>query len=29
LPAYPLLPAVVLAAAGALLTMRERERRLN
>src|SRR5580700_8241997 len=29
LPAYPLLPAVVLAAAGTLLTMRERERRLN
>lgn len=29
LPAYALLPAVVLAAAGTLLTMRERERRLN
>jgi uncharacterized membrane protein YoaK (UPF0700 family) len=29
LPAYPLLPAVVLAAAGTLLTLRERERRLN
>jgi uncharacterized membrane protein YoaK (UPF0700 family) len=29
LPAYPLLPAVVLAAAGTLLTMREREQRLN
>jgi uncharacterized membrane protein YoaK (UPF0700 family) len=29
LPAYPLLPAVVLAAVGTLLTMRERERRLN
>lgn len=27
--AYPLLPAVMLAAAGTLLTMRERERRLN
>jgi uncharacterized membrane protein YoaK (UPF0700 family) len=29
LPAYPLLPCVVLAAAGMLLTVRERERRLN
>jgi uncharacterized membrane protein YoaK (UPF0700 family) len=29
LPAYPLLPAVVLAAAGTLLTMRERKRKLN
>ena len=29
LPACPLLPAVVLAAAGTLLTIRERERRLN
>lgn len=28
LPAYPLLPAVVLAAAGTLLTMRERKRRV-
>ncbi len=28
-PAYPLLPAVVLAAAGTLLTLRERERRFN
>jgi len=29
LPAYPLLPVVVLALAGTLLTMRERGRRLN
>lgn len=29
LPAFPLLPAVVLAAAGTLLTIRERHRRLN
>jgi uncharacterized membrane protein YoaK (UPF0700 family) len=29
LPAFPLLPCVVLAAAGTLLTMRERERRLS
>ena len=29
LPAYPLLPAVVLTAAGTLLTMQERARRLN
>ena len=29
LPAYSLLPAVVLAAAGTLLTLRERERRLS
>ncbi|MGO9842279.1 MAG: hypothetical protein ACLPZF_13940 [Candidatus Acidiferrales bacterium] len=29
LPAYPLLPGVVLAAAGTMLTMRERKRRLN
>jgi uncharacterized membrane protein YoaK (UPF0700 family) len=29
LPACPLLPGVVLAAAGTLLTMRERERRLD
>jgi uncharacterized membrane protein YoaK (UPF0700 family) len=28
-PAYPLLPGVVLAVAGTLLTMRERKRRLN
>jgi uncharacterized membrane protein YoaK (UPF0700 family) len=29
LPAFPLLPAVVLVAAGTLLTIRERQRRLN
>ena len=29
LPAYPLLPVVVLAAAGMLLTLRERRRRLK
>jgi uncharacterized membrane protein YoaK (UPF0700 family) len=29
LPAYPLLPSVVLATAGTLLTLRERQRRLN
>jgi uncharacterized membrane protein YoaK (UPF0700 family) len=29
LPAYPLLPCVVLAAAGTVLTVRERERRLS
>jgi len=29
LPAYPLLPAIVLVAAGTVLTIRQRERRLS